>query len=187
MLKKFFDIIFASFLMPFCILLYLFIGVGIKLTSPGPIIHWSKRIGRNGKIFMMPKFRTMIVGTPNKASHKLTKPENYITYFGKFLRLSSLDELPQIYSILIGDMSFVGPRPALFNQIDLIDLRKKMGVDILLPGITGWSQVNGRDDTSIKKKVALDLEYLNNQSLFLDFKILGITLFKVINMKGVSH
>ena len=187
MLKKCFDIISASFLMPFCILFYLFIGIGIKLTSPGPIIYWSKRIGKNGKIFMMPKFRTMIVGTPNKASHKLSKPENFITDFGIFLRLSSLDELPQIYSVLIGDMSIVGPRPALFNQIDLIALRKKNGVDILLPGITGWSQVNGRDDISIKKKVALDLEYLNHQSLLLDFKILGITLFKVINKKGVSH
>jgi O-antigen biosynthesis protein WbqP len=187
MLKRCFAIIFASFLMPFCILLYLFIGIGIKLISPGPIIHWSKRIGKNGKIFMMPKFRTMIVGTPNIASNKLIEPENYVTDFGKFLRLSSLDELPQVYSILIGDMSFVGPRPALFNQSELIKLRKKMGVDILVPGITGWAQVNGRDDISTKKKVALDLIYLNHQSLLFDLKILAMTLWKVIRWKGVSH
>ena len=187
MLKKCVDNIFASLLIPFCILLYLFIGIGIKLTSPGPVIYWSKRIGRNGKIFMMPKFRTMIVGTPNKASHKLTKSEDYVTDFGRFLRLSSLDELPQIYSILIGDMSIVGPRPALFNQSDLIDLRKKMGVDILVPGITGWAQVNGRDDISTKKKVALDLEYLKHQSLLFDLKILAMTFWKVIIWKGVSH
>ena len=135
----------------------------------------------------MPKFRTMIISTPNKASHNLIDPENYITSFGKFLRLTSLDELPQIYSILIGDMSFVGPRPALFNQIDLIKLRKKKGVDILLPGITGWAQVNGRDDISITKKVELDLEYLNHQSLSFDKKILWMTILKVIKRHGVSH
>ena len=135
----------------------------------------------------MPKFRTMIFGTPSKASNELTKPENYITNFGRFLRLTSLDELPQIYSILIGDMSFVGPRPALFNQIDLVELRKKKGIDILLPGITGWAQVNGRDELSISNKVALDLEYLNHQSFWFDIKILWMTIMKVTKKEGVTH
>ena len=136
---------------------------------------------------MMPKFRTMIFYTPNKASDKLTEPEKYVTNFGKFLRLTSLDELPQIYSVLIGDMSFVGPRPALFNQTDLIELRKKKGVDSLLQGITGWAQVNGRDYISISTKVALDLDYLNHQSFMFDIKILGITFLKAIKRQGVSH
>jgi|TARA_B100001093_G_C26820621_1_gene1011711 O-antigen biosynthesis protein WbqP len=187
LLKKYFDYIFALLLLPLLLLLFLLIGVSIKLSSPGPIIHWSKRIGKNNIVFMMPKFRTMYLGTPNKATDKLANPDRYVTNFGKILRLTSLDELPQIYSILKGDMSFVGPRPALFNQIDLIRLRKKNGIDILLPGITGLAQIKGRDELTIKTKVDLDKEYMDNKSFLMDIKILCLTLFITIKRDKISH
>jgi O-antigen biosynthesis protein WbqP len=159
----------------------------VKLTSAGPILYWSDRIGRDNKIFKMPKFRTMRVDTPAVATHLLPEPEKFLTSVGSFLRKSSLDELPQLWSILKGDMSFVGPRPALFNQADLITLRTQCGVDKLLPGLTGWAQINGRDELPIADKVKLDVEYMQNQSLFFDVKILFLTILKVLRRDGVQH
>ena len=159
----------------------------IRFTSAGPICYWSNRIGKEGKIFSMPKFRSMQIGTPEVATHLLLNPDAYLTPIGSFLRRSSLDELPQLWSILKGDMSFVGPRPALFNQDDLIALRSRQGVDKILPGLTGWAQVNGRDELSIEDKVALDVYYLENQSFWLDIKILWLTMIKVFRREGVSH
>ena len=159
----------------------------VKVTSPGPALYWSDRIGRYNKIFKMPKFRTMRVGTPAVATHLLSDPAEYLTPIGSFLRKSSLDELPQLWSIIRGDMSFVGPRPALFNQDDLIELRTKKGVDRLLPGLTGWAQVNGRDELPIPLKVDLDVEYLERQTFWFDLKILWLTALKVIRRDGVSH
>jgi O-antigen biosynthesis protein WbqP len=165
----------------------LLIAVLVIATSKGPALYWSKRIGKNNKIFKMPKFRSMMTGTPAVATHLLDNPNSYLSPIGGFLRLSSLDELPQLFSVLKGDMSFVGPRPALFNQEDLITLRTEKGVDKLLPGITGWAQVNGRDELSILDKVALDVEYLNHQSFWFDMKILWMTFLKVMKRDGVSH
>ena len=165
----------------------LLIAVLVIATSKGPALYWSKRIGKNNKIFKMPKFRSMMTGTPAVATHLLDNPDSYLSPIGGFLRLSSLDELPQLFSVLKGDMSFVGPRPALFNQEDLITLRTEKGVDKLLPGITGWAQVNGRDELSIPDKVALDVEYLNCQSFWFDIEILWMTFLKVIKRDGVSH
>lgn len=159
----------------------------VRLTSAGPALYWSDRVGRRNKIFKMPKFRSMRVGTPAVATHLLADPDAYLTPVGSFLRKSSLDELPQLWSILVGDMSFVGPRPALFNQSDLIALRTQNGVHELVPGLTGWAQVNGRDELPIPQKVALDVEYLQNQCLMLDFKILLLTALKVIRRDNVSH
>ena len=156
-------------------------------TSKGPVLYWSDRIGRNNEIFKMPKFRSMLIDTPAVATHLLDNPDVYLSPIGGFLRRFSLDELPQLLSVLKGDMSFVGPRPALYNQDDLIALRTEKGVDKLLPGITGWAQVNGRDELSIPDKVALDVEYLNRQSFWFDIKILWMTFLKVINRDGVSH
>jgi len=165
----------------------LLIAVLVISTSKGPALYWSKRIGKNNKIFKMPKFRSMMAGTPAVATHLLDNPDSYLSPIGGFLRLSSLDELPQLFSVLKGDMSFVGPRPALFNQEDLIALRTAKGVNKLLPGITGWAQVNGRDELSIPDKVALDTEYLNRESFWFDMKILWMTFLKVIKRDGVSH
>ena len=165
----------------------LLIAVLVIATSKGPALYWSKRIGKNNKIFKMPKFRSMMTSTPAVATHLLDNPDSYLSPIGGFLRLSSLDELPQLFSVLKGDMSFVGPRPALFNQEDLIALRTEKGVDKLLPGITGWAQVNGRDELSIPDKVALDTEYLNRQSFWFDIKILWMTFLKVAKRDGVSH
>ena len=159
----------------------------IKLTSKGPALYWSDRIGRCNIIFRMPKFRTMQVGTPIVATHLLSDSGQYLTPVGSFLRKSSLDELPQLWSILIGDMSFVGPRPALFNQDNLIALRTQYGVDKLVPGLTGWAQINGRDELSIPVKVQYEVEYLQNQSFWFDPKILGLTFLKVVRRAGVSH
>jgi O-antigen biosynthesis protein WbqP len=159
----------------------------IKINSEGPILYWSDRVGKNNKVFKMPKFRSMLVGTPTIATHLLSNPESYLTSIGAFLRRYSLDETPQLFSVLKGNMSFVGPRPALFNQDDLIALRAEKDVDKLLPGITGWAQVNGRDELSIPDKVALDVEYLNHQSFWFDIKILWMTFLKVIKRDGVSH
>ena len=165
----------------------IFIALTIKLTSRGGVIYWSMRCGKGTSTFGMPKFRTMQVGTPAVATHLLSNSDQYLTPVGSFLRKSSLDELPQLWSILIGDMSFVGPRPALFNQDDLITLRTQYGVDKLVPGLTGWAQVNGRDELSIPIKVQYEVEYLHNQSFWFDMKILGLTFLKVVRRAGVSH
>jgi O-antigen biosynthesis protein WbqP len=163
------------------------VWLAVRLTSPGPALYWSDRVGRNNQIFKMPKFRSMQINTPAVATHLLYNPANYLTPIGSFLRKSSLDELPQLWSILRGDMSFVGPRPALFNQDDLVALRTKFGVEQCLPGLTGWAQVNGRDELPIPIKVQYDVEYLQCQSLAFDFYILWLTLLKVVRRDGVSH
>jgi len=165
----------------------LFIAIAVRLSSKGPALYWSERVGKDNKIFKMPKFRSMLVETPAVATHLLDNPDTFLSPIGGFLRRSSLDELPQLFSLLKGDMSFVGPRPALFNQDDLIALRAENGVDKLLPGITGWAQVNGRDELSIPDKVALDAEYLDRQSLWFDIKILWMTFLRVAKRDGVSH
>jgi O-antigen biosynthesis protein WbqP len=165
----------------------LLIGLAIKIDSRGPILFWSQRIGRFSVPFMMPKFRTMKVDSPIVATHLLRSPESYLTRVGRLLRLTSLDELPQLWSIATGVMSFVGPRPALFTQLDLIESRTSLGVDKLLPGLTGWAQINGRDEIPLGHKVKLDTYYMNNQSLFLDLKILWLTFAKVLMREGVSH
>jgi O-antigen biosynthesis protein WbqP len=165
----------------------LILGLAVRLTSPGPALYWSDRMGRHNRLFKMPKFRTMRIDTPVVATHLLQNPDQWLTPVGSFLRKSSLDELPQLWSILRGDMSFVGPRPALFNQHDLITLRSEKGIDELLPGLTGWAQVNGRDELLIPKKVELDVEYLQRQSLLFDLKILWLTVLKVLSKGGVSH
>jgi O-antigen biosynthesis protein WbqP len=163
------------------------IALAVRLTSPGPALYWSDRIGAKNKIFRMPKFRTMRIDTPSVATHLLTNPGAYLTPIGSFLRKSSLDELPQLWSILKGDMSFVGPRPALFNQNDLIALRTEAGVHALPPGLTGWAQVNGRDELPIPEKVRLDAEYLHRRSFWFDLHILWMTFIKVIRRDNVSH
>ena len=165
----------------------LLVALLVRLTSSGPVLYWSDRVGRNNKIFRMPKFRSMKVGTPAVATHLLDNPAPYLTPIGSFLRKSSLDELPQLWSILKGDMSFVGPRPALFNQADLIALRTRHGVHELLPGLTGWAQVNGRDELPIPQKVALDVAYLQSRSLRLDIKILFLTVLKVARRDNITH
>ena len=159
----------------------------VRLTSPGPALYWSDRVGRDNRLFRMPKFRSMRVGTPAVATHLLQNPNAHLTPIGSFLRKSSLDELPQLWSILAGDMSFVGPRPALFNQDDLIALRTECGVHQLMPGLTGWAQVNGRDELPIPDKVRLDAEYLARRSLWFDIRILWLTFIKVIRRDGVTH
>ena len=165
----------------------LLVAVMVRLTSPGPALYWSDRVGRKNQIFQMPKFRSMRVGTPAVATHLLTNPVAHLTPIGSFLRKSSLDELPQLWSILVGDMSFVGPRPALFNQADLIEQRTALGVHRLVPGLTGWAQVNGRDELPIPQKVALDAYYAQHQSLALDLRVLWMTFLKVLRRDGVSH
>ena len=186
-MKRIFDLILVIFLLLVLLISLLLIAILVIATSKGPALYWSKRIGKNNKIFKMPKFRSMMTGTPAVATHLLDDPDSYLSPIGGFLRLSSLDELPQLFSVLKGDMSFVGPRPALFNQEDLIALRSERDVNKLLPGITGWAQVNGRDELSIPDKVALDVEYLNRQSFWFDMKILWMTFLKVIKRDGVSH
>ena len=185
--KRLFDLLLGCWLMLFFSFIFFFVVIMVRLTSKGSALYWSDRVGKNNKIFKMPKFRSMLIDTPAVATHLLDNPDAYLTPIGGFLRRSSLDELPQLFSVLKGDMSFVGPRPALFNQDDLISLRKEKGVDRLLPGITGWAQVNGRDELSIPDKVALDVEYLNRQSFWFDIKILWMTSLKVVKRDGVSH
>lgn len=163
------------------------VAVLVRLTSKGPVIYWSDRVGQHSAIFRMPKFRTMQVGTPAVATHLLADPKQFLTPAGSFLRRSSLDELPQLWSILKGDMSFVGPRPALFNQHDLVTLRTQFGVHELVPGLTGWAQINGRDELPIPDKVKLDVEYLQRQSLWFDMHILWLTFVKVLRRDGVAH
>ena len=186
-MKRAFDLFAGVILLSSLAIIMLFIAIAIRRTSKGPALYWSDRIGKNNKIFKMPKFRSMLIDTPAVATHLLDNPDSYLSPIGGFLRSTSLDELPQLFSVLKGDMSFVGPRPALFNQDDLIALRTEKGVDKLLPGITGWAQVNGRDELSIPDKVILDVEYLNRQSFWLDMKILWMTFLKVIKRDGVSH
>ena len=185
--KHFFDLILGVVVFILLAAPMLLIVIIVRLTSKGFALYWSDRVGKNNKIFKMPKFRSMLIDTPAVATHLLDNPDSYLSPIGGFLRRTSLDELPQLFSVLKGDMSFVGPRPALFNQEDLITLRKEKDVDKLLPGITGWAQVNGRDELSIPDKVALDVEYLNRQSFWFDMKILWMTFLKVIKRDGVSH
>lgn len=186
-MKRLFDVLVVVavgvlFLVPFCAVALL-----VRLTSPGPVLYWSDRVGRHNKLFKMPKFRSMRVGTPAVATHLLENPDAFLTPIGPFLRKSSLDELPQLWSILLGDMSLVGPRPALFNQADLIALRTAHSVHELVPGLTGWAQINGRDELPIPQKVALDVEYLRRRSLGFDLYILWKTAVKVVRRDGVSH
>jgi O-antigen biosynthesis protein WbqP len=185
--KRLFDLVLALVAAVVLLVPFAALAVLVRLTSKGPVMYWSDRVGRNNKIFMMPKFRSMLVGTPALATHLLNDPNTYLTPIGSFLRKSSLDELPQLWSIIVGDMSFVGPRPALFNQHDLIELRTRKGVHTLVPGLTGWAQVNGRDELPIPQKVELDAEYLRRQSFCFDLRILWMTLLKVIQREGVSH
>jgi O-antigen biosynthesis protein WbqP len=186
-MKRLFDLFFGLCAAVILALPILIVSMLVRLTSPGPSLYWSDRVGKENRIFRMPKFRSMRVGTPAVATHLLQDPKVYLTPIGSFLRKSSLDELPQLWSILVGDMSFVGPRPALFNQDDLIAQRTEKGVDQLVPGLTGWAQVNGRDELPISAKVALDVEYLERRSLALDIRILWLTFVKVIRRDGVSH
>jgi len=185
--KRILDIILASVGLVVSAPLLLVVALAVKLSSKGPALHWSTRIGRNNEVFSMPKFRTMLVDTPQLATHLLSDPKRFLTPVGSFLRSTSLDELPQLYSILVGRLSFVGPRPALFNQDDLVALRTEYGVQELVPGLTGWAQVNGRDDLAIAAKVKLDREYMEKRSLAFDFKIIGMTAMKVVRREGVSH
>ena len=186
-MKRIFDLFSSVVLFSLLGIPMLLITIAIRLTSKGRVLYWSDRVGKNNDIFKMPKFRSMLIDTPTVATHLLDNPDSYLSPIGGFLRRSSLDEIPQLFSVLKGDMSFVGPRPALFNQEDLIALRTEKGVDKLLPGITGWAQVNGRDELSIPDKVVLDVEYLNRQSFWFDMKILWVTFLRVINRDGVSH
>lgn len=186
-MKRLFDLLLSLFVAIVLALPILAVAIVVRLTSSGPALYWSDRVGRRNIIFKMPKFRTMQVGTPAVATHLLSNSGQYLTPVGSFLRKSSLDELPQLWSILVGDMSFVGPRPALFNQDDLITLRTEYGVDKLIPGLTGWAQVNGRDELSIPIKVQYEVEYLQKQSFWFDMKILGFTFLKVVRRAGVSH
>lgn len=186
-MKRLFDLVLALCAAVVLALPVALVAVAVRLTSKGPALYWSDRVGRGNKIFKMPKFRSMRIGTPAVATHLLQDPKAYLTPIGSFLRKSSLDELPQLWSIMVGDMSFVGPRPALFNQQDLIALRTQHGVHELVPGLTGWAQVNGRDELPIPEKVKLDVAYLQRQSLWLDIRILWMTFVKVLRRDGVSH
>jgi len=187
MSKRLFDIGLGSILLVIFAVPLLLVAIAIKLTSKGPVLHWSKRVGRNNELFLMPKFRSMRVDSPQVATHLLKDPKAYLTPIGHFLRKSSLDELPQLWSVLTGKMSLVGPRPALFNQDDLVKLRTEVGVEALRPGVTGWAQVNGRDELPIPVKVKYDEYYAKNWSFSLDLKILFLTLSKVFGAVGVSH
>ncbi len=186
-MKRLFDIVLVLALAPLVGPLSLLVALAVRVTSSGPALYWSDRVGSHNRIFRMPKFRSMRIGTPAVATHLLTDPSVYLTPIGSFLRRSSLDELPQLWSILVGDMSFVGPRPALFNQDDLVALRTAQGVHELVPGLTGWAQVNGRDELPIPEKVRLDAEYLRRRSLWFDIRILWLTFVKVLRRDGVSH
>jgi len=186
-MRRIFDVLVALGLMLILAPLFLLVVLGVRLTSAGPVLFRTRRVGKNSGLFTMYKFRTMRIDTPQVATHLLKEPAKFITPFGAFFRRTSLDELPQLINVLSGDMTLVGPRPALFNQDDLVALRTARGVDALTPGITGWAQVNGRDELPIPEKVKLDEWYLRNRSLWLDLKILGMTVFKVIRKEGVVH
>jgi O-antigen biosynthesis protein WbqP len=185
--KRLFDLVLGLFAAVVLLVPIAVLAVLVRLTSPGPALYWSNRVGRLNIIFKMPKFRSMRLGTPVVATHLLTDPKSVLTPIGSFIRKSSLDELPQLWCILVGDMSFVGPRPALFNQADLIELRTQKNVHTLVPGLTGWAQVNGRDELPIPQKVALDAEYLDRKGFWFDIKILWLTFLKVLQRDGVSH
>ncbi|MBI2728117.1 MAG: sugar transferase [Polaromonas sp.] len=186
-MKRLFDLVLALLLLLVLAVPLVVVALLVRFTSPGPVLYWSDRVGRHNRIFSMPKFRSMRIGTPEVATHLLANPSAHLTPIGPFLRKSSLDELPQLWSILTGDMSFVGPRPALFNQDDLTQLRTSMGVHELVPGLTGWAQINGRDELPIPEKVALDAEYLHKQSFWFDLRILWLTGLKVLLGHGVVH
>ena len=186
-MKRIFDFIFSLMALLMLSFLLVLLAVAVRLSSSGPSLYWSDRVGKRNIIFKMPKFRTMQVGAPTLATHLLSNSSQYLTPIGAFLRKSSLDELPQLWSIFVGDMSFVGPRPALFNQEDLIALRIQHGVDRLVPGLTGWAQVNGRDDLSIPDKVGYEVVYLQNQSFWFDIRILGLTFLQTFRRAGISH
>ena len=186
-MKRVFDILLGCLAALVLFVPVLLVAMAVRLTSKGPALYWSDRVGRNNVIFKMPKFRSMRLGTPAVATHLLADARSHLTPIGSFLRKSSLDELPQLWSILAGDMSFVGPRPALFNQQDLIALRTEQGVHTLVPGLTGWAQVNGRDELPISEKVKLDVAYLQRQTLWFDVRILWLTFVKVLRRDGVSH
>ena len=187
MIKRTLDLIIALSATVIFAVPYIVIMVGVRLSSPGPVLYWSRRAGRQGHFFMMPKFRSMRINTPEVATDKLGDADTYITPFGSFLRRTSLDELPQIYSVLRGDMSVVGPRPALHNQYDLIAKRVALGIDELRPGVTGWAQINGRDEIALQDKIRFDQEYLARQSLLFDLKIILLTVLAVVSSRGVSH
>ena len=186
-MKRLLDLVVGLITLLFAIIPMLLIALSIRTTSKGAVLYWSDRVGRKNKIFRMPKFRTMRLDTPEMATHLMKTPVTYLSPIGGFLRRSSIDELPQLWSILKGDMSFVGPRPALFNQYDLINFRTEKNIDKVLPGLTGWAQVNGRDELPIPEKVVLDVEYMERQSLWFDMKILWLTVLKVVRRDGVSH
>lgn len=185
--KRAFDVLVAVSLLLVLLPLLFTLVLLIKATSKGPAIYWSKRVGKNNQIFRMPKFRSMRIDTPQLPTHLLSDPAIYLTSIGRFLRRTSLDELPQLFSILAGDLSFVGPRPALFNQDDLISLRTKRGIHVLMPGLTGWAQVNGRDELPIPVKVQFDYEYLQRQSFLFDLQVIGMTVVKVVRGEGIVH
>ena len=185
--KRLFDLFLAAACAVCMLIPIMVVVILVRVTSPGPVLYWSDRVGRRNRIFRMPKFRSMRVGTPAVATHLLQNPGSYLTPIGTFLRKSSLDELPQLWSILKGDMSFVGPRPALFNQEDLVAQRTALGVDHLVPGLTGWAQVNGRDELPIPDKVALDAEYLHRQSFWMDIRIIILTAIRVLRRDNVKH
>lgn len=186
-MKRLFDLVFSIVLLALFFLPIVMISILVILTSRGPILYWSNRVGLNNETFLMPKFRTMKVDTPAVATHLLDNPEQFLSPIGHFLRKYSLDEIPQLFSILKGDMSFVGPRPALFNQNDLISLRTKNKIDQLIPGLTGWAQVNGRDELSIESKLQLDIDYMKNKSFLFDLKIIWLTILRVISTQDISH
>ena len=186
-MKRLFDLLLATILTILFAVPLIVVALAVRLTSSGPALYWSDRVGRYNHIFKMPKFRSMRTDTPAVATHLLDNPQSFLTPIGSFLRRSSLDELPQIWSVLVGDMSFVGPRPALYNQNDLIDLRTKRQVHTLVPGLTGWAQVNGRDELPIPVKVDLDVEYMQKKSFFFDISILYLTFIKVLGRDGVTH
>ncbi len=186
-MKRLFDLCLVLLALLILTLPFLLVALLVRLTSSGTVLYWSDRVGQNNKLFKMPKFRTMQMNTPAVATHLLPEPERFLTPVGSFLRQSSLDELPQLWSVLKGDMSIVGPRPALFNQYDLIKLRTEQGVHLLKPGITGWAQVNGRDELPIPDKVKLDVDYMHQQSLLFDLKIIALTVLKVLCKDGIQH
>ena len=187
MMKRFFDLTLALLALVILMIPIVLVALLVKASSPGPALYWSDRVGRHNRLFRLPKFGSMRFDTPAVATHLLENPKAWLTPVGSFLRKSSLDELPQLWSILRGDMSFVGPRPALFNQDDLIALRTACGVHALVPGLTGWAQINGRDELPIPEKVRLDAEYLARKSLAFDMQILWLTFVKVLSRDGVSH
>ena len=186
-MKRIFDLVVVVLLLTLLVIPMLLIASVVRVTSEGPVLYWSNRVGQKNVIFQMPKFRTMQLDTPSVATHLMTTPEDFLSPIGGFLRRNSLDEFPQLFSILKGEMSFVGPRPALFNQDDLIALRTEKGVDQLVPGLTGWAQVNGRDELPIPEKVELDVEYMERRTFWFDMKILWMTFLKVVKRVGVSH